>query len=115
MCRRVTEALSGLMACVCAVYDKQVLVFQNDLARLRWMWRTSRATMRLEQAMRLPNEEFNDKMQIIGKYEVCPPEPSHSLNCLLACLLACWGHGANGLIGWVLSRHSVSQCGGGWL
>lgn len=59
--------------CVCAVYDEEVVVvqLQNDLAKLEVdVLHTQGHNLRLEQAMKLLNEDINEKMQTIGKYEV---------------------------------------------
>ena len=62
--------------CVSAVYDEEMLVvqLQNDLAKLEVdILHTQGHNVRLEQAMHLLNEDINEKMQTIGKYEVCCP------------------------------------------
>ena len=59
-----------------AVYDEEALVvqLQNELARLEVdILHTQGHNLRLEQAMQLLNDDINEKMQTIGKYEVCPP------------------------------------------
>lgn len=62
------------MQCVSAVYDEEMLVvqLQNDLAKLEVdILHTHGHNVRLEQAMKMLNEDINEKMQTIGKYEVC--------------------------------------------
>lgn len=70
-----------------AVYDEEMLVvqLQNDLAKLEVdILHTQGHNVRLEQAMHLLNEDINEKMQTIGKYEVrCP----FSWSCCLAFML----------------------------
>ena len=59
-----------------AVYDEEALVvqLQNELARLEVdILHTQGHNLRLEQAMQLLNDDINEKMQTIGKYEVRPP------------------------------------------
>ncbi|KAL3137705.1 hypothetical protein ABBQ38_004975 [Trebouxia sp. C0009 RCD-2024] len=54
------------------VYDEEMLVvqLQNDLAKLEVdILHTQGHNVRLEQAMHLLNEDINEKMQTIGKYE----------------------------------------------
>ena len=56
-----------------AVYDEEMLVIQlqNDLAHLEVdVLHTQGHNACLNQAMQLLNEEINEKMQTIGKYEV---------------------------------------------
>ena len=60
--------------CVCAVYDEEMVVvqLQNDLAKLEVdVLHTQGHNLRLEQAMKLLNDDINEKIQTIGKYEVC--------------------------------------------
>ena len=67
-----------------------VVQLQNDLARLEVdVLHTQGHNVRLEQAMRLLNDEIDEKMQTIGKYEVRPLELTQSMDSLPACLLAC--------------------------
>ena len=61
------------MSCVSAVYDEEMLVvqLQNDLAKLEVdILHTHGHNVRLEQAMKLLNEDISEKMQTIGKLEV---------------------------------------------
>lgn len=58
-----------------AVYDEEALVvqLQNELAKLEVdILHTQGHNLRLEQAMQLLNDDINEKMQTIGKYEVRP-------------------------------------------
>ena len=61
------------ISCVSAVYDEEMLVvqLQNDLAKLEVdILHTHGHNVRLEQAMKLLNEDISEKMQTIGKLEV---------------------------------------------
>ena len=56
------------MCTMCAVYDEEMLVvqLQNDLAKLE-------VDILHTQGHNVRNEDINEKMQTIGKYEVrCP-------------------------------------------
>lgn len=56
-----------------AVYDEEMLVvqLQNELAKLEVdILHTQSHNLRLEQALKLLDQDINEKMQTIGKYEV---------------------------------------------
>lgn len=99
--------------CVSAVYDEEMLVvqLQNELAKLEVdVLHTQGHNVRLEQAMKLLNEDINEKMQTIGKYEVCchylsshaPLTPALQASRYACLTMQCIGEASK--------RHSFGRC-----
>ena len=102
------------MQCVSAVYDEEMLVvqLQNDLAKLEVdVLHNQGHNVRLEQAMKLLNDDINEKMQTIGKYEVrchysssnAPLTPSLQASWYACLIMQCTAQHS-------VAQHTTAQC-----